>query len=93
MNFEELDDIYYDNLADDSQIEYCLTLLTTSSVSYEERIKLENELSTFELMNERVNEIKMYLLNSQVDRINGGFNYNQTDITRKINREIWKQNT
>lgn len=89
MNFEDLDSVYFDNLSEDSEIDYCLSLLYTSGLSNEEKELIENELTTYEITTYRLSEIKTVLNNSQLDRINAGFNYNQTDIKRKLNREIY----
>jgi hypothetical protein len=90
MNFEDLDNYYLENLSEDTDIEYCLTLMDSSSISPEWKLYLRAELETFEVMEFRLKEIKSVLMDSQIDRINSGLNYSATDIVKKLNREICK---
>lgn len=85
MNFEDLNS--YD-VIDDGKIEYLLSLLRTSGLSNEIKEDLTNELETFDITPERYDELNKIIFNSQLDAINSGFNYSQTDINKKLKKEI-----
>ena len=85
MNFEDLNS--YD-VIDDGKIEYLLSLLRTSGLSNEVKEDLTNELETFDITPERYDELNKIIFNSQLDAINSGFNYTQTDINKKLKKEI-----
>ncbi len=85
MNFEDLNS--YD-IVDDGKIEYLLSLLRTSGLSNEVKEDLTNELETFDITPERYDELNKIIFNSQLDAINSGFNYTQTDINKKLKKEI-----
>ncbi len=85
MNFEDLNS--YD-VIDDGKIEYLLSLLRTSGLSNEIKEDLTNELETFDITPERYDELNKIIFNSQLDAINSGFNYTQTDINKKLKKEI-----
>lgn len=88
MNFEELDNIEFE-LIDDNKIEWLLSLLKISALSNEVKSIIEMELETFNINTERYKELSIIIENSQIDIINGGFNYSQTDINRKLKKEIY----
>ena len=83
-----LDDLFYDTI-DDNKVEYLLSQLQTSGLSNEIKAVLRHELELFNVTPERYLELSLYISNSQMDLINSGFNYSQTDITRKLKKEIW----
>ncbi len=85
MNFEDLNS--YD-IVDDGKIEYLLSLLRTSGLSNEVKEELIIELETFDITPERYDELNKIIFNSQLDAINSGFNYTQTDINKKLKKEI-----
>jgi hypothetical protein len=85
VNFEDLNS--YD-VIDDGKIEYLLSLLRTSGLSNEVKEDLTNELETFDITPERYDELNKIIFNSQLDAINSGFNYTQTDINKKLKKEI-----
>jgi hypothetical protein len=85
VNFEDLNS--YD-VIDDGKIEYLLSLLRTSGLSNEIKEDLTNELETFDITPERYDELNKIIFNSQLDAINSGFNYTQTDINKKLKKEI-----
>lgn len=87
MNFEDLDNIEIE-IVDDSKIEYLISMLRTSALSNEVKEDLERELETFNITPERYEQLSISIYNSQIDIINAGFNYSQTDITRKLKKEI-----
>lgn len=87
MDFSELDNIEFE-IVDDSKIEWLLSLLRTSSIDNEYKYELECELETFSITPERYEQISSAILYSQIDIINAGFNYTQTDINRKLKKEI-----
>lgn len=87
MNFDDLDD-YEIELVGDSKIEYLLRQLQSSGLSNEEKKLLEHELETFNINTERFKALSIYISNSQMDLINSGFNYNETDIKIKLRKEI-----
>jgi hypothetical protein len=76
-----------DYIISDNQIDYLLNLLETTG--YDEdakkvyRYTIENGLTGIEF-----NQLKNNFEMNQVDRINSGLNYNQTDISKKIASEI-----
>jgi hypothetical protein len=85
VNFEDLNS--YD-IVDDGKIEYLLSLLRTSGLSNEVKEELIIELETFDITPERYDELNKIIFNSQLDAINSGFNYTQTDINKKLKKEI-----
>jgi muramoyltetrapeptide carboxypeptidase LdcA involved in peptidoglycan recycling len=87
MDFNELDNIEFE-IVDDSKIEWLISMLKTSSLSNEVKEDLERELETFNITPERYEQLSNAIYNSQIDIINGGFNYSQTDINRKLKKEI-----
>ena len=87
MDFNELDNIEFE-IVDDSKIEWLISMLKTSSLSNEVQEDLERELETFNITPERYEQLSNAIYNSQIDIINGGFNYSQTDINRKLKKEI-----
>ena len=87
MDFSELDNIEFEIL-DDSKIEWLLSLLKSSVLSNEVKELLEVELETFSVTPERFEQVGTMIHNSQIDIINAGFNYSQTDINRKLKKEI-----
>ena len=87
MEFSELDSIEYE-VIDDNKVEYLLSLLKTSGLSNEVKEDLQNELETFDITPERYDVLSRVIFNSQLDAINAGFNYTQTDINRKLKKEI-----
>jgi muramoyltetrapeptide carboxypeptidase LdcA involved in peptidoglycan recycling len=87
MDFNELDNIEFE-IVDDSKIEWLISILKTSSLSNEVKEDLERELETFNITPERYEQLSNAIYNSQIDIINGGFNYSQTDINRKLKKEI-----
>ena len=82
-----LDSIFYETI-DDNKVEYLLSLLKTSGLSNEVKEDLTNELETFDITPERYYQLFNIIDNSQLDAINSGFNYTQTDINKKLNKEI-----
>jgi hypothetical protein len=87
MDFDELDNIKFE-LIDDGKIEWLLSTLKSSALSNEVKISIELELETFNINTERYKELSILIENSQIDIINAGFNYSQTDINRKLKKEI-----
>lgn len=87
MNFADLDENSYEKV-DENKVSYLIDLLYTSGLSNEVKELLECELETFDITPERYEQLSRVIFDSQLDRINSGFNYNMTDINRKINREI-----
>lgn len=69
------------------QIERIESLLPTSVTSPEEREDIEHEIKGY-VDSERAFELIWYLEANQLDPIQAGLNYNQTDIKNKLNREI-----
>ena len=60
----------------------CEGLLRTSGYDDDWKARIENELWYYS--EEELNELKSNLYMNQVDRIDQGMNYNQTDIKRKL---------
>lgn len=87
MDFNDLDNVEYE-IVDDSKIESLLSALNITVFSNEVKLMLQIELETFDITPERYLELAFLIYNNQLDRINAGLNYNMTDITKKINREI-----
>ena len=87
MDFNDLDNIEFE-IVDDNKIEWLLSSLKTSGLSNEAKQILEIELETFNITPERYLELSLIINNFQLDIINSGFNYTQTDITRKLKKEI-----
>lgn len=87
MDFADLDFSSFE-IVDDNKVEYLLSQLQTSGLSNEIKDVLRHELELFNVTPERYLELSIYISNSQMDLINSGFNYNQTDITRKLKKEI-----
>lgn len=87
MDFSELDNIEFE-IVDDSKIEWLLSLLKSSGLSNEVKELLQVELETFSVTPERFEQLGTMIHNSQIDIINAGFNYSQTDINRKLKKEI-----
>lgn len=87
MNFEDLNSNSYETI-DDNKVEYLLSLLKTSGLSNEVKEELTRELETFDITPERYEVLSRVIFNSQLDAINAGFNYTQTDISRKLKKEI-----
>lgn len=82
-----LDEIFYETI-DDNKVEYLLSLLKTSGLSNEVKEELTRELETFDITPERYEVLSRVIYHSQLDAINAGFNYTQTDISRKLKKEI-----
>jgi|APGre2960657404_1045060.scaffolds.fasta_scaffold04132_7 hypothetical protein len=87
MDFNDLDNVEYE-IVDDSKVEALLSALNITGFSNEVKKFLQLELETFDITPERYSELALLIYNNQLDRINAGLNYNMTDITKKINREI-----
>lgn len=87
MEFDDLDFSSFE-IVGDNKVEYLLSQLQTSGLSNEIKDVLRHELELFNVTPERYLELSLYISNSQMDLINSGFNYNQTDITRKLKKEI-----
>lgn len=87
MDFSELDNIEFE-IVDDNKIEWLISILKTSALSNEAKEELERELETFNITPERFEQLSIMINNSQIDIINAGFNYTQTDIIRKLKKEI-----
>jgi hypothetical protein len=87
MDFNDLDNVEYE-IVDDSKVEALLSALNITGFSNEVKLMLQIELETFDITPERYSELALLIYNNQLDRINAGLNYNMTDITKKINREI-----
>jgi len=81
MNFEEWWD---DNEGNNDLKQYCDSLLQTSAYDSEEMSRLEQELWYYS--EEELNQLKANLLMNQIDRIEAGHNYTQTDIKYKLKR-------
>jgi hypothetical protein len=87
MKFSDLNENSYEKV-DESKISYLIGLLYTSGLSNEIKELLECELETFDITPERYDELSRVVFDSQLDRINSGFMYNQTDISKKLKKEI-----
>lgn len=87
MDFSELDNIEFE-IVDDNKIEWLISILKTSALSNEAKEELERELETFNITPERFEQLSIMINNSQIDIINAGFNYTQTDIIKKLKKEI-----
>lgn len=87
MDFADLDFSSFE-IVDDNKVEYLLSQLQTSGLSNEIKSVLRHELELFNVTPERYLELSLYISNSQMDLINSGFNYNETDIKRKLRKEI-----
>jgi len=80
-----LDDIETESsdMIDESSVEYAERLLDTSSYDEEQRLLIQYDINDC-LFASELYEIIRKLRDAQPDRIDGGFNYNQTDIKRKL---------
>lgn len=75
----------YDYKASISQINTIESLLRTSCIDHDERQSIENEFDT--MTQSRALELISYLNENQLDPINAGANYSQTDISLKVKKE------
>jgi len=64
----------------------CENLLHSSN--YDDDMKSDLEIELWNYEEEELNKMKAMLLMNQTDRINAGHEYTQTDIKRKLKREI-----
>lgn len=75
----------FDYKASIGQISALESLLMTSNIDHDERQSIEDE---FQLMSrDRANYLISYLQDNQLDPINSGLNYDQTDISNKLENE------
>jgi len=87
MDFEDLSSDSFE-IVQDSKIEYLLSILNTSGLENRFKEAIQRELETFNVTPEKYLELSTIIYNSQLDLINSGLNYNQTDIIRKLKKEI-----
>jgi len=80
--FSDYEKGYY---TDDSLKDWLITLVNNASISDEERCGIEDECCE-KMSWERYSEIKIYLLNNQIDPVLSANNYNQTDIVKHLNK-------
>lgn len=76
-------------------IDYTVTLCNQSTLSEERRRQcidwtrsVKNEETHIETKFQELSETIEFLKENQIDRIDSGFNYNQTDILKKLKKEI-----
>lgn len=82
MNYEDFENRKEDNNNDLKQ--QCDNLLQSSAYDSETLSQLEKDLWNYS--EEQLNELKANLLMNQIDRIEAGHNYTQTDIKYKLRR-------
>lgn len=70
----------------DGQLNFIESLLMTAAIPPEEQSSFYSEMTTMSA--ERAREVIDYLNTNQLDPIQSGNNYNQTDIKKKLNDEI-----
>lgn len=70
-----------DYKATSTDISFIESLLKTSNINHDERANIEREMYDYD--KKSANECITYLKNNQLDIINSGFNYSQTDIINK----------
>lgn len=79
MNFDEW---WESNEGNNDLKQHCENLLQTSAYDSEEMSQLEKDL--WHYSEEELNQLKANLLMNQIDRIEAGHNYTQTDIKYKL---------
>jgi len=80
---------YIDELfsAGDNELDRIEGLLKTAIIEYEVKEELYRELKGV-IDQQRAEELLEYLYNNQIDPIQSGGNYGQTDIKNKLKREL-----
>jgi len=76
---------FMDGVVDENNVALkheCENLLQSSSLNHDMVSDIEKELWYYS--EEELNKLKANLYMNQVDRINAGFNYSQTDIKNKL---------
>ena len=81
LNIEGLDDCESINL---ETINYIEQLINTSTFDDEQKAQFERELS--DISNQKADELITLLKLNQVNRIESGNNYDQSDIKEQLNR-------
>jgi recombination protein RecT len=76
-----------DYIISDNQIDYLVHLLQNAGYDDDTKAEYERQIN-YGLTGIEFNQLKREFEMNQVDRINSGANYNQSDITRKIAKEI-----
>ena len=76
-----------DYIISDNQIDYLVQLLQNAGYDDDTKAEYERQIN-YGLTGIEFNQLKREFEMNQVDRINAGANYNQSDITRKIAKEI-----
>jgi len=71
-----------DYTATDEQLNYIESLLETSSIAMEKQFQIESEFNSYS--SEAAQKCIYYLKQNQVDPIDSGGNYSQTDIKNKL---------
>ena len=79
MDFEEW---FFDEKDNTELKRECENLLQSTGYDDEYKKRMEEDLLYYS--EEELNKLKANLYASQVDRIDNGLNYNQTDIKRKL---------
>lgn len=70
------------NMIESTQISYIETLLKHSNLDHDQREVIEREMSSYSAI--EANECIAMLNDKQLDPITSGFNYSQSDISKKI---------
>ena len=88
-DFIELRMSYIDELydADPNKLDRIEGLLKTAAIQHELKEELYRELKGA-IDTERAEELLQFLYDNQIDPIQSGVNYGQTDIKNKLKREL-----
>jgi len=82
----ELDNVDYKLDIDSSTVQYISELIRTAAIDSDEKSAFELEIFSGELGRDRADEIITSLKMDQPDLIESGMNYNQTDISRRLDK-------
>lgn len=81
-NNNDFDEWWFDEKPLNEAKQECENLLFSSAYDDEQKAQIEKQLWYYH--EQELNELKANLLMNQVDRIDAGHNYTQTDIKRKL---------
>lgn len=79
-----------DYIISDNQIDYLVQLLQTAGYDDDTKAEYERQIN-YGLTGIEFNQLKREFEMNQIDRISAGMNYNQTDISKKIAKEITQE--
>ena len=84
----ELDNTDYKLDIDSGTVQYISDLIRTAAIDSDEKSSFELEIYSGELTRDRADEIITSLKMDQPDLIESGMNYNQTDISNKLDQKM-----